>query len=76
MRFKDKVAVVTGAARGIGSAIALGLVGEGAKAVLVDIDGEPLERQGRDRQSRRSGPSNSLRHFEEFRSAGSGSPRM
>lgn len=44
MRFKDKVAVVTGAARGIGRAIALAFVGEGAKAVLVDIDGEPLER--------------------------------
>lgn len=44
MRFKGKVAVVTGAARGIGRAIALALVGEGAKAVLVDIDGEPLER--------------------------------
>lgn len=44
MRFKDKVAVVTGAARGIGRAVALAFVGEGAKAVLVDIDSEPLER--------------------------------
>jgi 3-oxoacyl-[acyl-carrier protein] reductase len=44
MRFKDEVAVVTGAARGIGRAIALAFVGEGAKVVLVDIDGEPLER--------------------------------
>lgn len=44
MRFKDKVAVVTGAARGIGRAIALAFIGEGVKAALVDIDGEPLER--------------------------------
>jgi 3-oxoacyl-[acyl-carrier protein] reductase len=44
MRFKDKVAVVTGAARGIGRAIALAFIGEGAKVALVDIDGEPLER--------------------------------
>jgi 3-oxoacyl-[acyl-carrier protein] reductase len=44
MRFKDQVAIVTGAARGIGRAIALAFVGEGAKVALADIDGEHLER--------------------------------
>jgi 3-oxoacyl-[acyl-carrier protein] reductase len=34
MRFKDKVAVVTGASRGIGRAIALALGGEGARVVV------------------------------------------
>ena len=31
MRLKDKIAVVTGASRGIGQAIALGLAHEGAE---------------------------------------------
>jgi 3-oxoacyl-[acyl-carrier protein] reductase len=44
MRFKDQVAVVTGAARGIGRAIALAFVGEGAKVALADIDEEHLLR--------------------------------
>ena len=44
MRFKDQVAVITGAARGIGKVIALAFVGEGAKVALADIDGEHLER--------------------------------
>lgn len=44
MRFKDQVVIVTGAARGIGRAIALAFVGEGAKVALADIDGEHLER--------------------------------
>jgi 3-oxoacyl-[acyl-carrier protein] reductase len=38
------VAVITGAARGIGRAIALAFVGKGAKVALVDIDAEALER--------------------------------
>jgi NAD(P)-dependent dehydrogenase (short-subunit alcohol dehydrogenase family) len=37
MRLKDKVAIVTGAARGIGAAFALGLGKEGAKVVIGDI---------------------------------------
>lgn len=37
MRLKDKVAVVTGGARGIGSAYALALASEGAKVVICDI---------------------------------------
>ena len=38
MRLKDKVAVVTGAARGIGRACAQCLAAEGAKIVLSDVD--------------------------------------
>jgi NAD(P)-dependent dehydrogenase (short-subunit alcohol dehydrogenase family) len=37
MRLKDKVAIVTGAARGIGAALAIGFGKEGAKVVIGDI---------------------------------------
>jgi len=37
MRYKDKVVIVTGSARGIGRAIALGFGKEGAKVVVADI---------------------------------------
>ena len=43
MKLRDRVAVVTGAGRGIGRAIALVLAREGAKVCLVDIDAERLE---------------------------------
>jgi len=45
MRLKDKVAIVTGAARGIGRAIALGFAGEGAIVVVNDCrsDGQAEE---------------------------------
>ncbi|MGH7775041.1 MAG: SDR family NAD(P)-dependent oxidoreductase [Candidatus Binatia bacterium] len=39
MRLKDKVAIVTGAAQGIGRAIALGMGREGAKVVVADLQG-------------------------------------
>jgi 3-oxoacyl-[acyl-carrier protein] reductase len=38
MRFQDQVAVVTGGAKGIGKAVALAFVREGARVVLVDVD--------------------------------------
>jgi NAD(P)-dependent dehydrogenase (short-subunit alcohol dehydrogenase family) len=41
MRLQDKIAIVTGAAEGIGKAIAKALLDEGAKVVLSDIN-EPL----------------------------------
>ena len=42
MRFQDKVAVITGAANGIGRATARILAGEGALLVAVDISGPEL----------------------------------
>lgn len=44
MRLQDRVAVVTGAANGLGRAIAERLAGEGARVTLGDLEGEPLER--------------------------------
>src|SRR2546428_11128569 len=41
---KDRVAVVTGAANGLGREIALLLAREGARVALGDIDGAELER--------------------------------
>jgi NAD(P)-dependent dehydrogenase (short-subunit alcohol dehydrogenase family) len=40
MKLQNKVALITGGARGIGFAIARRYVAEGAKVVLADIDGE------------------------------------
>ena len=42
MRLKDRVAIVTGAARGIGRASAVRLLAEGAKVVIGDIDSARL----------------------------------
>ncbi len=41
---KGKVAIITGAGRGIGSSIALALTGAGASVTIVDIDEESLSR--------------------------------
>jgi NAD(P)-dependent dehydrogenase (short-subunit alcohol dehydrogenase family) len=43
MRVKDKVAIVTGAARGLGKAIALTLAREGADVIIWDIDDESAD---------------------------------
>jgi 3-oxoacyl-[acyl-carrier protein] reductase len=43
MRLKDRVAIVTGAARGIGRAVAWIFVREGAKVILVDLEKAGLE---------------------------------
>ena len=46
MRLKDKVAIVTGAAQGIGAAYAQGLAREGAAVAVVDIlDPTPVVKQ-------------------------------
>jgi len=44
MKLKDKVAIVTGAAQGIGKAIALNLAKEGAKICLWDVNLEEAEK--------------------------------
>ena len=43
MRLKDKVAVITGSARGIGQATALKFAVEGAKVVVCDLDREAVD---------------------------------
>jgi len=48
MRFSAKVAVVTGAANGIGRDTAVLLAGEGASVVAVDVDAEALGRLARE----------------------------
>src|SRR3989304_498648 len=47
MRLKDKVALVTGAASGIGRATAAVFGQEGAKVMCADLDGEGAERMAR-----------------------------
>ena len=43
MKLKDKVAIITGGGRGIGRAMALRFVNEGASVVIADKDIEPAE---------------------------------
>lgn len=43
MKLKDKVAIVTGSGDGIGKAVALAYLSEGARVVFVDIDKKALE---------------------------------
>jgi len=43
MKLIDKVAIVTGAARGIGKEIALALANEGANIAICDVDKNALE---------------------------------
>ncbi|WP_334143241.1 SDR family oxidoreductase [Rhabdothermincola sp.] len=51
MRFEGKVAVVTGAGRGIGEAYAKGLAREGAAVVVAELDAEQGERVAREIRS-------------------------
>ncbi len=53
MKLKDRVAIVTGAARGIGRAIALTFIREGARVGLVDVDKEALEKVKEEIESRK-----------------------
>jgi NAD(P)-dependent dehydrogenase (short-subunit alcohol dehydrogenase family) len=48
MRLKDKVAIVTGGASGIGRAIAVRFVAEGAKVVVADLDASKAEAAARE----------------------------
>ena len=43
MRLRERVAIVTGSARGIGKAIALAFIREGGKVALVDVERERIE---------------------------------
>jgi 3-oxoacyl-[acyl-carrier protein] reductase len=43
MRLKEKIAVITGGAQGIGRATALGMAREGAKLVIADLQGEKAQ---------------------------------
>ena len=47
-RFKGRVAVVSGAARGMGKAVALRLAEEGATVVAVDVNGEGAAATGKE----------------------------
>ncbi|NIZ11126.1 glucose 1-dehydrogenase [Pseudooceanicola sp. HF7] len=58
MRLKDKVAVVTGAAQGFGLGIAQRFVEEGAKVLVVDLQGEKAEAAAEGL----SGPGSALGH--------------
>jgi len=47
-QLKGKTALVTGAARGIGKAIAIALAREGAAVVAVDLQAEGVEQTAKD----------------------------
>lgn len=47
-RLSDKVSLVTGAALGIGRAVALAFAGEGSSVVLADINEEAIQKTARD----------------------------
>ena len=51
-RLADKVALITGAGRGIGAAIAFAFAREGAAVVLAELDIETAERTAREIRAR------------------------
>jgi NAD(P)-dependent dehydrogenase (short-subunit alcohol dehydrogenase family) len=48
VRLQDKIAVITGGARGIGRAIAEGYAGEGARVCLADLDHAEAQKAARE----------------------------
>ena len=70
---RGRKALVTGAAAGIGRAIALALAREGADLFLIDIDAEKLEAVAREaRAARRRGD---RRHLRSLRARRRSAPR-
>ncbi len=61
MSLNGKVALVTGAAQGMGRAIALRLAGEGARIVATDINGRLVEQTSIDIRRVVARPSQSRR---------------
>ncbi len=64
MRLKGKVAVVTGAARGLGRACAQCMAAEGAKVVVSDINSDDGEKTAE--SIRATGGEDPLYNFEEL----------
>ncbi|MBE9532394.1 MAG: SDR family NAD(P)-dependent oxidoreductase, partial [Proteobacteria bacterium] len=48
MRLKDKVALITGGAQGIGRSIAMSMANQGADIAIIDVDLESAERTAKE----------------------------
>ena len=51
MNLVNKVAIVTGAGRGIGKAIAIALAREGANVIVIDVDIQTVEKVAKEIES-------------------------